>query len=76
MPHTVLFLIFSALSVCSTTRKKEIDSGNFGFLGNDRFKRWIQKQLERRVEPNAKGWDRKSEKFRVNRVGAPLISFL
>ena len=28
----------------------------------------IQKQLERRVEPSAKGGDRKSEKFRINRV--------
>jgi putative transposase len=37
-------------------------------LGNDRFKRRIQKQLERRVEPNAKGGDRKSEKFKINRV--------
>ena len=37
-------------------------------LGNDRFKRRIQKQLERRIEPNAKGGDRKSEKFRINRV--------
>jgi putative transposase len=37
-------------------------------LGNDRFKQRIQKQLERRVEPSAKGGDRKSEKFRINRV--------
>lgn len=37
-------------------------------LGNDRFKQRIQKQLARRVEPNAKGGDRKSEKFRINRV--------
>jgi len=37
-------------------------------LGNDRFKRRIQKQLERRVEPNVKGGDRKSEKFKINRV--------
>ena len=37
-------------------------------LGNERFKRRIQKQLERRVEPSAKGGDRKSEKFRINRV--------
>lgn len=37
-------------------------------LGNDRFKQRIQKQLERRVEPNARGGDRKSEKFRINRV--------
>jgi putative transposase len=36
-------------------------------LGNDRFKRRIQNQLERRVEPEAKGGDRKSEKFRINR---------
>ena len=37
-------------------------------LGSDRLKKRIQKQLERRVEPNAKGGDRKSEKFRLNRV--------
>jgi putative transposase len=30
-------------------------------LGNDRFKLRIHKQLERRVEPNARGWDLKSE---------------
>lgn len=33
-------------------------------LGNDRFKARIQKQLERRVEPTAKGGDRKSERFK------------
>ncbi len=37
-------------------------------LGSDRFKQRIQKQLERRVEPNARGGDRKSEQFRINRV--------
>ena len=37
-------------------------------LGSDRFKQRIQKQLERRVEPSARGGDRKSEKFRINRV--------
>jgi putative transposase len=37
-------------------------------LGNDRFKHRIQKQLDRRVEPKAKGGDRKSEKYRINRV--------
>jgi putative transposase len=37
-------------------------------LGNDRFKQRIQKQLERRVEPSAKGGDRKSEEYRINRV--------
>jgi len=37
-------------------------------LGNDRFKQRIQKQLKRRVEPSAKGGDRKSEKFRINGV--------
>ncbi len=37
-------------------------------LGSDRFKERIQKQLERRVEPAARGGDRKSEKFRINRV--------
>ena len=33
-------------------------------LGNDRFKQRIQQQLDRRVEPSAKGGDRKSEKYR------------
>lgn len=37
-------------------------------LGNDRFKQRIQQQLERRVEPRAKGGDRKSEKFKINRA--------
>jgi putative transposase len=37
-------------------------------LGNDRFKQRIQKQLERRVEPSARGGDRKSEQFRINGV--------
>lgn len=37
-------------------------------LGSDRFKQRIQKQLERRVQPSAKGGDRKSEKFMINRV--------
>jgi putative transposase len=37
-------------------------------LGNDRFKQRIQKHLERRVEPAARGGDRKSEQFRINRV--------
>ncbi|MCL5801345.1 MAG: transposase, partial [Gammaproteobacteria bacterium] len=37
-------------------------------LGNDRFKQRIQKRLERRVEPEARGGDRKSEQFKINRV--------
>ena len=37
-------------------------------LGDDRYKRRIQKQLDRRVEPKARGGDRKSEKFMINRV--------
>ena len=37
-------------------------------LGSNRFKQRIQKQLERRVEPSARGGDRKSDKFRINRV--------
>ena len=36
-------------------------------LGNDRFKQRIQEQLGRRVEPKARGGDRKSEKFNANR---------
>ncbi|MDX8385209.1 MAG: transposase [Gallionella sp.] len=35
-------------------------------LGNDRFKRRIQKQLDRRIEPKAKGGDRKSEQYKNN----------
>jgi putative transposase len=37
-------------------------------LGNGRFKQRIQKKLDRRVEPSAKGGDRKSEKYRINGV--------
>jgi putative transposase len=37
-------------------------------LGNDRFKQRIQDKLDRRVEPKTRGGDRKSEKFRINRV--------
>lgn len=37
-------------------------------LGSEHFKLRIQKQLERRVQPSAKGGDRKSEKYRINRV--------
>lgn len=36
-------------------------------LGDGRFKQRIQKQLERRIEPNTKGGDRKSEKYRNSR---------
>jgi putative transposase len=37
-------------------------------LGNDRFKQCIQAKLARKVEPKARGGDRKFEKFRINRV--------
>jgi putative transposase len=37
-------------------------------LGSERFKQRIQQQLGRRVEPAARGGDRKSEKFKINRV--------
>lgn len=37
-------------------------------LGTDRFKQRIQQQLDRRVEPKAKGGDRKSEQFKINRL--------
>ena len=37
-------------------------------LGNDRFKQSIQEKLKRRVEPSAKGGDRRSEQFKINRV--------
>ena len=37
-------------------------------LGDNRFKRRIQKQMDRRVEPIIRGGDRKSEQFRINRV--------
>ena len=36
-------------------------------LGNDRFKQRIREQLGRRVEPKARGGDRKSERFNANR---------
>ena len=37
-------------------------------LGSDRFKQRIQTKLERRVEPKARGGDRKSDTYRINRV--------
>ena len=37
-------------------------------LGSDYFKERIQRQLERRVTPAARGGDRKSEQFRIDRV--------
>ena len=37
-------------------------------LGTDRFKQRVQQHLDRRVEPNAKGGDRKSEQFKMKRV--------
>lgn len=40
-------------------------------LGNDRFKLRIQEQLGRRVEPKARGGDRKSEQFNAKRVFSP-----
>ena len=35
-------------------------------LGSDRFKQQIQKQLTRRVDPAARGGDRKSENFKIS----------
>ena len=40
-------------------------------LGNDRFKQRVQEQLGRRVEPKARGGDRKSEQFNAKRVVSP-----
>lgn len=37
-------------------------------LGDGRFKEQIQLQLARRVEPTARGGDRKSVQFKINRV--------
>jgi putative transposase len=37
-------------------------------LGDDRFKQRIQQQVARRVGPNARGGDRKSAKYKINRV--------
>ncbi len=37
-------------------------------LGNDRFKQSIREKLKRRVEPAAKGGDRRSAQFKINRV--------
>ena len=37
-------------------------------LGGSRFKQRMRKQLNRRIEPNVRGGDRKSEKFKINRV--------
>jgi putative transposase len=41
-------------------------------LGNDRFKQRIQEQLGRRVEPKARGGDRKSEQF--NAIKRPVAN--
>ena len=40
-------------------------------LGNDRFKQRIQEQLGRRVEPKARGGDRKSEQFNAKQAVSP-----
>ncbi len=37
-------------------------------LGNERFKQRIQEQLVRRIEPKARGGDRKSEQYKTNRL--------
>ena len=37
-------------------------------LGSDHFKHSVQRQLERRVAPSARGGDRKSEKFKINAI--------
>ena len=37
-------------------------------LGSDRFKHQIQKQLTRRVDPAARGGDRKSDNFKINGI--------
>jgi putative transposase len=54
----------------SETRINEIrDATNKAWaLGDGRFKERIQLQLARRVEPAARGGDRKSAQFKVNRV--------
>lgn len=43
-------------------------------LGDHRFKQRIQKQLERRVEPSARGGDRKSEQYQRRSVGKGKIN--
>lgn len=54
----------------SETRINEIrDATNKAWaLGDNRFKKQIQMQLARRVEPTARGGDRKSNQFKINRV--------
>jgi putative transposase len=37
-------------------------------LGNEQFKQRIQEQLVRRIEPKARGGDRKSEQYKTNRI--------
>jgi putative transposase len=37
-------------------------------LGSERFKARIERKLERRVAPAARGGDRKSKQYRINRV--------
>ena len=44
-------------------------------LGNDRFKQRIQEQLGRRVEPKARGGDRKSQQFKANRPNLDATTF-
>ena len=43
-------------------------------LGNDRFKQRIQKKLDRRIEPKAKGGDRKSEKYMVRQSNSTTLT--
>jgi putative transposase len=54
----------------STQQLNEIrDATNKAWvLGNSRFKEQIQSQLTRRIEPARKGGDRKSARFKINRV--------
>ena len=54
------------ISECSVREIREATNKGW-VLGSDRFKARIQRQLARRVEPAARGGDRKSEQFRINR---------
>ncbi len=54
------------LSENSITEIREATNKSW-VLGNDRFKQRIQDQLGRRVEPKARGGDRKSERYKTNR---------
>ncbi len=55
------------LSECSLNAIRDATNKAW-VLGNDRFKQHIQDQLGRRIEPKARGGDRKSAQYKANRT--------